>query len=335
MGLVGEDHDGHPYISFGVPLHHRLDAHLMFPQAGGDMAQDARLVERLKAQVIGAAPVVLNDMRLLLLGWQMMRLLPCRIDQVAHHRPCRGGAARSLAVEHHVPGSAAVEENRVKGPVHAGQGVLVRHQGGVHPHIHMVPVLFRDGQQLQRIAQILRERDIQRVHLGNALPVDGLIGHPGMEGQGAEDGQLVDSVETFHIAFGVRLRQTQLLGLCQHLFISPAAVRHLSQDVVSCAVHDAHQGVHPVPLKGAGQRPDDGDSGADRRFKIQSGFALCGCGKQLLPTQRHRHLVGGHHGFTLFQGLAKIGQRRLLAPHKLQQQADLRVPQHLLRPGGE
>ena len=142
---------------------------------------------------------------------------------------------------------------------------------------------------------------------GDALAVHVVGGHPGVEGDGGQDGGLGGCVVSLDVGGGVGLGVAQRARVGQRVGVVGAGAVHLREDVVGGAVDDARHPQHGVTGEGLGQRADDRDRAGHGGLEIQVDMGMLGGLGQLAGGLRHQRLVGGHDGLAVFEG----GQYRL------------------------
>ena len=121
--------------------------------------------------------------------------------------------------------------------------------------------------QLDAIAQLLGELDVEPGDVADALGVDaGEIDRPA-EPDARQDRELVRGVDPVDVKARIGLGIAELLRLGQHLGEFAAALAHRRQDVVRGAVQDAVDAFEPVAGEPLAQRLDDRDAAGDRGFE--------------------------------------------------------------------
>ena len=144
-------------------------------------------------------------------------------------------------------------------------------------------------------------------HLGDALAVDVVGGHPGVERDGRQDGGLGRGVVTLDVGGRVGLGVAERARVGQRRRVLGAGAVHLREDVVGGAVDDAGHPQHRVARERLRQRADDRDGTGDRGLEVEVDVGVLGGLRQLAGGLRHQRLVGGHDGLALLEG----GQDRL------------------------
>ncbi len=77
--------------------------------------------------------------------------------------------------------------------------------------------VLRDGEQLDGVAQLARERDVDGVDVPDALGGNAGEARAHAEGEHGEQRELVRRVDAVDVGRGIRLRQPEPLRLGQHV----------------------------------------------------------------------------------------------------------------------
>ena len=83
-----------------------------------------------------------------------------RVDEISEHRARRGTPAGAAPQQHELPDRLAFDEHRVERPAHRRQRVAVRDHRRVHAHADRAVVFLADRQQLHRVPELGRGRDV-------------------------------------------------------------------------------------------------------------------------------------------------------------------------------
>ncbi len=175
----------------------------------------------------------------------------------------------------------------------------------MHARLHPALGPARDAEQLDAVAQLLREGDVQRADPADALHVHGVEADGVAKGEGGEDGQLVRGVDTIDVGGRVGLGVAERLRLRQHVRELALLVAHGGQDVVAGAVQDAGHAADAVGGQPLAHGLDDGDAARDRRLERERGGA-----RQGGAVHRQQRLVGSDHGAASRERGAYQLQRR-------------------------
>ena len=99
--------------------------------------------------------------------------------------------------------------------------------------------LARDAEQLDAVAELVGEGDVERGDAADALDMHRLERNRPAEGERREDRQLVRGVDAVDVEGRVGFRVAELLRVGQHFGELAPALAHDGQDVVAGAVEDA------------------------------------------------------------------------------------------------
>ena len=274
-----------------------------------------------------------------MLAWLPRARFDGRVDQVAQHGAGRRETARAAAVEHEVAHGRALDEHRVEAVAHGGQRMLSRHHRGVHTHAHLIafrPVpLLGDGQQLDDVAHLGGVVDVGPGDVGDAL-VGHVAGHHShAEGDRGDDRGLGGGVVALDVGGGIALGVAQALRFAQGVGVGGAALGHAREDVVGRPVDDPHDPVDALAGERLPQRPDHGDSAADRGLEQQVDAGVVGRCEQLGAHIGEQLLVGGDDRLAGFDRVERQLPGRLDPADDLHDHVDAGVRHHAGRVVGE
>ena len=134
-------------------------------------------------------------------------------------------------------------------------------------------VRLRDAQQLDAVAQLVGERDVQRADPADALHVAPRRTRTGRVRTPARDRMAslcAASTPSMSVA-GSSLRVTERLRFGEHVGEFPPLLAHGGQDVVAGAVEDAGDAVHGIGGEALANGLDDRDAASDRGLERQRG----------------------------------------------------------------
>src|SRR5262249_10282214 len=150
------------------------------------------------------------------------------VGDVHHVRDDGAGGrlgAGAPAVEQDVADEVPLHVDGVEDAVHLSEQDVLGDEGGVDAHLHLRAtglsggggggVTPGDGQQLDHVPQLAGVAEVRGAEAGDPLPVDGVRGDLGAEGERGEDGQLVAGVDPLDVVRRVALGVPQGLGLRQ------------------------------------------------------------------------------------------------------------------------
>ena len=192
-----------------------------------------------------------------------------------------------------------------------------------------------DREQLHDIAQAGGIGDVLRGDARDALPVHVVGGDTRIERDRGEDRAFRRRVEPVDVRGRVGLRVAEALRLGERLVEPPAALRHLGEDVVRRAVHDAEHPGDPIARERFAQRTDQGDAAGDRGLEGQVGRARMRRGLQLGAGAREQLLVPGDDGPARGEGSEHERPRRLKPAEQLEDDVHIRVIHDRDAVGGE
>ncbi|EAU68904.1 hypothetical protein STIAU_6850 [Stigmatella aurantiaca DW4/3-1] len=343
-GVRKDDNGGVGILGPGRALEHGGQAHPALAQDGGDAAQDAWLVAHGEAQVERPPALDGRHARSLLEvrraqhgqpAGDARQQVPANVDDVRHHRAAGGQRARAQPGEQRRAERRRLEQHRVEGAPHIRQGAGGGNEGRVHPHIQPLGGTLGDGQELENIARLAAEADVQRQQGGDALHVHILRGHARGERQRGQQAELLRRVHPAHIQRGVRLRVPQLLGLGERIRIGRPLIGHGREDEVGRPVDDAVDGGHPVRGERLAQGADDGNAAAHGRLEVQIHPSGEGLGEERLPVRGQQGLVGGDDMPPRGDGPLQVLPRGRQAPHQLDDHRHLGIREDGLDAVGE
>src|SRR6185437_2890495 len=128
------------------------------------------------------------------------------------------------------------------------------------------------AEQLDAVAEILREGDIERGDVADALDVDAGEVHLAAEAHRREQRELMRGVDAVDIEARIGLGIAEALRLFQHRSEAAARRAHLRQDVVAGAVEDAANPQHVIAGEALAQRLEDRDAARDSGLETEKNF---------------------------------------------------------------
>ena len=178
----------------------------------------------------------------------------------------------------------------------------MRHHAGVDAGFDARLGLAGEAQQLDAVAELAGEGDVQRRDAADAFHVDGAEIHRAAEGEGGEDGELVGGVDAVHVEGGVGFGVAELLGVGQHFGEFAAALAHHGEDVVAGAVEDAGDAGDAVAGEALAQGLDDRDAAGHGGFEPKGHARLLGGGGDGGTVDGKQGLVGGDDRLAVGDG---------------------------------
>jgi len=261
--------------------------------------------------------------------------ITANIHEVAHHRAAGGEPPGALSVKHGGADGIPGDVDGIVDPLHRGEEVMGREHGRMDPQLHLIPIPFPDGKQLDAIAELRAILDIEGGDGRYPLDKDVVEVHPDPEGQGGQDGELMGGISPLHVEGGVGLGIAQALGILEHLAKPFLFLGHPGQDVVGGPVQDREDRDDPVGHQPFSEGADDGDAPAHACLKADPYPVCLGSVKDLSPVEGQEGLVGRYHVFARFHRLQNKGARRLNAAYEFHADGDLGVREHCLGISGQ
>ena len=167
--------------------------------------------------------------------------------------------------------------------------------------------MLADRQQLDAVAEVVGEFDVQSADAGNPLGVDAVKVDLGSKAERDQDGQLVGGIDPLDVKGRVRLGIAQFLGDFEHVGKVGTLLGHAGQDVVAGAVHDADDTAEVVGSHVALDGGQDRDAATDRRLELDLDPFAGRRSVDLVAMQGQQRLVGGNDMLAFFDGLQHKG----------------------------
>ena len=165
------------------------------------------------------------------------------------------------------------------------------------------------AEQLDRVAELLREGDVVAVERVDALVRHLIDADVGMERDRREDRDLRGGIGAVHVLRGVGLRVAELLGARERLGVALALLRHRRQDEVGRAVDDADDLAHARGEHRLAQHLDDRDGGAHGGLEAELRAVALGDAPQLLAVAGQQLLVRGDDRDAAARGARRCSAR--------------------------
>ena len=156
----------------------------------------------------------------------------------------------------------------------------------------------------------------------------------GVEGEPHQQAELVERVHAVHVVARIRFGISGLLRGGERV-LQRLALRHAGEDVVAGAVDDRAQLQHAVGRQVVGERRDQRDASAHRRFVAQLHALDRRQRGELRPVPGEDALVGGDHRLAALQRRADQGAGGFLAAEQFHHQVHVGSANHRCRIGGE
>ena len=187
----------------------------------------------------------------------------------------------------------------------------------------------RDRQQLDAIAQLVREHDVLGRDMADAFDINAVEIDLVAEGDAGQNRELVRRVDTVHVEAWIGFGVAEPLRFDQHIIEFTPAIAHRAQDVVAGPVEDAVKrgdGIRRQPLA---HRLDDRDAAGHRRLVAERHAGVFRQPGEGRAVQRDQRLVGGHHVAPGTDGrLANLARHAAVAADQLHHHLRIRLPGH-------
>ena len=238
---------------------------------------------------------------------------------VAEHRRRGRRSPGAATVEHDLTGRLGLDEDCVESTAYAGERMSPRHHRRVNAHDDALLVVAElgHGEELDDEAHLLGGDDVLGRDTGDALAVDVIEMHTGVEREPGEDRGLRRRVVALDIGRGVGLGVPEGLRLGEDIGVVGAVLVHLGQDEVGGAVDDAEHAAHLVAGEALAQRAKEWHRPRDRGLEVEVDAVGLGGRVELGAVLREQRLVGGHDRGTRCHGCEDERAGRLDAAHHL------------------
>ncbi len=216
-------------------------------------------------------------------------------------------------------------KSALSGPAGLGQRMGQRGQRRMHADRDPLGRLQRARHQLDAIAEVLGQADVDRLDRRDPLDLGGGVGRCAAERQRGQDGDLVRGVEAADVHGRVGLGVAKPLGFRQHVGERPAGRLHLGQDVVAGAVEDAGHRLDLVADHGLAQHLHRRRPAHHRGLEQQGRAGRLGQSRELCAVLGDQRLVGGDDRLAGFQrGLDRDLGRAVRAADQLDEDVVVR-----------
>jgi len=194
-----------------------------------------------------------------------------------------------------LPDEVALDENSVGGALNLGQRMVERHHRRMNPCFDAAGMPLRVGDELDRVAQLPRVLEVDRLDALDTLAED--VGRTDLDlvSDRPEDRQLVSRVETADVVGGVRLREPCNLRLADRFIHGQSCGSHPAEHVVGGSVDHGGEALDAVGLEVGAECADQRYAAAHCRLEIDVDVLLGGEVEQLRTVLGHHHLVSSHH----------------------------------------
>eukprot|EP01132_Coremiostelium_polycephalum_P022260 gene22259-biopygen12545 len=247
------------------------------------------------------------------------------VHQVGDHRRSGRLHAGAGAVEQGGTGSVTVDHHGVHHAIDVGDQAVGRDQCRVHTQLDTGRGAARHTEVLDAVAQGFGVVHVGGGQLGDAFGVGLVELQRDTKGDERQDGQLVGSVDAFHVEGRIGFGVTQGLGFGQHVFEGTALLAHFGEDEVTGAVDDAGHPVDTVGGQAFTDRLDHRDATGHGGFERHDHALLAGLGEDFVTVHGNQRLVGSDHMLAVFDGLEHQLAGHGVAAYQLDDDIDFRV----------
>ena len=155
-----------------------------------------------------------------------------------------------------------------------------------------------NAEQLDGFAHFLCVADVARLNIRDALGKHIVKSHAGMKGDRSHDGNFASCVIAFDVSGRVSLRVAEFGSLCQRFGKLHAVLCHAREDIIGCAVDNAHDFCDAVASQALLERMDNGNRTGNRCLKLQIAVVFLGKVEQLAAVHRNQVFVCCHDIFV-------------------------------------
>ena len=185
--------------------------------------------------------------------------------------------------------------------------------------------LLGDGEELDHVAHLPSELDVDLGDRRDALVVDVGGRDGGAERDAGDDGGLGAGVVALDVGGGVGLGEAQALRLGQRVGVRRASLGHAREDVVGGAVDDAHHPGDALADQRLAQRTDDRDAAGHGRLEEEVDPGALGGLEELGAVLGQQLLVPGDHGLARLERSEDQLAGRLDATDELDHEVDVGI----------
>ena len=218
--------------------------------------------------------------------------------------------------------------------VYARQDMAVRHQRWVNGHLDRRKTclalrsrlnLFHDAEQLDRVAKLPGEFQIERFDEANAFDVNIFRIHPKAMRERSQNSDLVHRVGPIDIQRRLCFGIAEPLRVREHILELRAFELHAREDVITGAVDDPVKVRDAIADEPFPERLDNRDTTRNARFVVEVGSILLGRFEQLFAVGREQRFIGGDHRLAQFQSRENYFTGRGRAADQFNHQIDVRI----------
>src|SRR5215472_6180638 len=209
-------------------------------------------------------------------------------------RGCRG-SARAAPLQHHPPDKIALCHDRVVDALDRGNRGPTRNHAGMNTLLQSFLRQPCDAKQLDPIAELFGEIDVEPRYVADTLRVDALKVDRAAKADACEDRELVCGVNAVDVKARIGFRVAELLRFGQHFGELVRALAHRRQNVVAGSVQNTIDALQTIAGETLAQTLDYWDPAGDRGFERKECALFLRPYGELRPLVGHQRLVGCDH----------------------------------------
>jgi hypothetical protein len=224
------------------------------------------------------------------------------VDEIGGDRRGRREGPRTPALQYDAADKVAFGDDGIVDPLDSGDRRRPRHHARMDALLEPVLCQPRDAEQLDAVAELFGEVDVEPRNVPDALRVDPVEIDRAAETDTSQDRQLVRGIDAVDVEARIGFGIAELLRFRQDLGEFVRALAHRRQDVVRGAVQDAVDALQPVAGETFSQPLDDRDAARDGGLECENESALLGPRSEPRPVMRHQCLVRRHDVLAMIEG---------------------------------
>src|SRR5215472_11311348 len=243
-------------------------------------------------------------------------------------RGCRG-SARAAPLQHHPPDKIALCHNRVVDALDRGSRGPTRNHAGMNTLLQSFLRQPCDAKQLDPIAELFGEIDVEPRYVADTLRVDALKVDRAAKADACEDRELVCGVNAVDVKARIGFRVAELLRFGQHFGELVRALAHRRQNVVAGSVQNTIDALQTIAGETLAQTLDYWDPAGDRGFERKECALFLRPYGELRPLVGHQRLVGCDHVLAVNdRGFDDLAGDPVSAADQLDDDIDLGIGGH-------
>src|SRR5208282_1458917 len=194
---------------------------------------------------------------------------------------------------------------------------------GMNPRLDRAAVFLGDRQQLDRVAELPRVRDIVLRDTRDAFGVDLLGFQQHSERKAYQQAELVCGIVAFDIQRGVRLGNAAALRIRQRTFELDAMLAHRGENRIAGTVDDPVDGALAIAGQSLAKRANNRDTAADARLEADGQSVTRGGLEDFRAMLGQQRLVARDDILARRERFQDQRARRLMAPEELDDNVDV------------